>query len=121
MANTKYSVNKDWSEDEQEEKSEADTESEGTLSVESHVVRINDLRDEAADSRGMHYGFYMEDGQVAGVYGGHYFDTKEGRVTSQWDPMRITWDNVPQDVKDLLLDQIGANDLSEIAPEPSDN
>lgn len=77
------------------------------VTVDEHVVRVDDFREDAADSPGMTYHVSLSVGSVAGVSGGHYFQDSNGnRITSQWNPMDLTWNDVPTAVREVIADRV---------------
>ena len=98
----------DW-EDEDDESEET----EPAVEVSSHVIRVDDQRDENDYEYGLEWWFLVEDGRIEYISRGHWL---EGRTQS--DPMTPpAWGEVPGIIKERLARELNAKNLDQrVAP-----
>lgn len=96
------------------ETDDEDDDRRNTVEFDRHTIVIDDFRPEAIDSRGVTYWFNVERGIVTSVMGGHYFESGGERITSQHDPMRLTWADVPDPIRERLAAELNADDWREV-------
>lgn len=88
----------DWEPDEPEDEDDGRP----PIEMTSHVVRIDDNRDETGYEYGVEWMFNVEDGTIVGWYRGHYL---EGRTQS--DPMSSpAWEDIPAPVRGAVRKEL---------------